>query len=311
METENQYKLFEPFPQLRERVFKNLRAFDPRGALEELNRLRIVSPKDDFTVITIAAITLLLEKLDEITASGDDLGDAHALLHAWASFRSEAAKQPDIGPQVLSSLESGLRSRLIHMLEACTAEELSSAYPLLSLGHLKKESGDYLGAAAAFEELFPFRKEDVPLLIALANTYYQLGRFALSDQFYVRAFLEDTETVFREDVENKVLTFTLERFKGEDVDLCWFPVYAVLKRAVKLSPPLLQSFSGETGPGGSPLDGAYSFGEKDRARLFFLLMLKVEPTGPDSGQADRLALDRMSKIHPRVFTWYLDYAAGK
>jgi tetratricopeptide (TPR) repeat protein len=276
MEVEHQLNLFEPSYLLKESALRKLKAFDLDGAQEDLTRLEITEPKNPFATSSLVAITDLRKRLYRALKSEDPIREALALHHIWSAFQSEAGRRFNLDSTALSCLKTGVRQQIIQMLETAPEEEVTAAYPTISLGHLKLEARDYQGAAQALERLLPLHGGDPAILIAMANACYHLGRFREADGYYLRAFFEDTEAAFGRGVENKVLTLSLESFLNEKTALCWYPVYTVLHGALRLSPLLLDSAPWAHKLSALSEEEARSLDERDRARLFYIHMVKAE-----------------------------------
>lgn len=308
MEIDPQLSLFEPVYLLKESALRKLREFDIDGAQEDLNRIEISEPKNPFAVSSLIAITDFRKKLYRSPGlTGGLLQGAVALYGAWLAFQSEAGSRFSVDSTLLAGIGSGVRQQVIEMLEGAPEEEVMALYPRLSLGHLKLEAGDYGGALITLQKLLDFHQEDPKLLTALANASYHLGRYPEADAYYLRAFFSDVEAAFREGVENKLLTLSFESFLDCETPPCWFPVYALLKGALRLSLSSLEAALTDSLPPVEPeafVEGK-ELTEKERIRLFFACMVQAMQSSKE-GEIDQEPLrKKMQELNPRAFQWFL------
>ena len=306
MEIDPQLSLFEPVYLLKESALRKLREFDIDGAQEDLNRIEISEPKNSFAVSSLIAITDFRKKLYRALEGKSLLQGAEALYGAWLAFQSEAGSRFSVDSTLLAGIGSGVRQQVIEMLEGAPEEEVMALYPRLSLGHLKLEAGDYRGALITLQKLLDFHQEDPKLLTALANASYHLGRYPEAEAYYLRAFFSDVEAAFREGVENKLLTLSFESFLDCSTPPCWFPVYALLNGAIRLSPSTLNSAPWAHPPSEPADPESYApiedLEERDKARLFFIYLARAE----EAAHEELTELHgKMKELNPVAFRWYL------
>lgn len=308
MEVDPQLNLFEPIYLLRESTLKKLREFDLDGAQEDLNQIEVAEPENPFATSSLIAITEFRKRLFRALQGRDLPEGALALQEAWGEFQSEAGSRFSVNSTVLSCIAAGVRRQLIQMLEAASPEEVIALYPRLSLGHLKLEEGDHQGASEALEKLLALHQGNPGILTSLANVYYHLGRYAEADEHYLRALFEDADYALREGLENKVLTLSLESFLEEDMALCWFPVYAVLSGALKLSPSLLHRVPRAHDENGETESPSEALDEKKRAGLFYVYLAGTEEAARSGDEKTLLELsEKMKELKPAAFEWYTAY----